>query len=232
MAFGANVNSIDSRGRTPLDLLGADSSEMESAICMSDASNSVKSKLKPRYARGSITDLKKFLSTVGGLRGEFFLTLTKPPSVNPFPCMCITTSYGRAHEKDFAEVSDWAFQLTSRYSELERSIQHRASRNEEFSPDEALSLSAQLHEMTLFQKAGSRMLFLDGGGIRGLVQLEILSQIEEKTGRKIIELFDWIVGTSTGGIIALGLVYGEYCSIVCSVYLVNRLVHEYDVSML
>jgi len=41
------------------------------------------------------------------------------------------------------------------------------------------------------------MLFLDGGGIKGLVQIEILSQLEEATGRKITELFDWIVGSST-----------------------------------
>ena len=53
------------------------------------------------------------------------------------------------------------------------------------------------------------MLCLDGGGIRGLVQLEMLSQLELKTGRRITELFDWIIGTSTGGVIALGLVYGE-----------------------
>ena len=58
--------------------------------------------------------------------------------------------------------------------------------------------------------AGSRMLFLDGGGIRGLIQIEILSLIENMTGRKITELFDWIVGTSTGGIIALALVYCKY----------------------
>lgn len=58
-------------------------------------------------------------------------------------------------------------------------------------------------------EGGSRILFLDGGGIKGLVQLEVLMQLEEKTGRKITELFDWIVGTSTGGVIALTLVYGE-----------------------
>ena len=58
--------------------------------------------------------------------------------------------------------------------------------------------------------AGSRVLFLDGGGIRGLIQIEILMELERRTGRKITELFDWIVGSSTGGIVALGLVYGEY----------------------
>ena len=57
--------------------------------------------------------------------------------------------------------------------------------------------------------AGSRVLFLDGGGIRGLVQIEVLMELEERTGCKVTELFDWIVGNSTGGIVALGLVYGK-----------------------
>ena len=58
-------------------------------------------------------------------------------------------------------------------------------------------------------KTGERILCLDGGGIKGLVQIEILSQIEQGTGRRITELFDWIVATSTGGILALAMVYGE-----------------------
>ena len=59
--------------------------------------------------------------------------------------------------------------------------------------------------------SGESVLCLDGGGIRGLVQLEILSHIEDLTHRRIVNLFDWIVGTSTGGILALGLVYGVCC---------------------
>ncbi len=52
-------------------------------------------------------------------------------------------------------------------------------------------------------------MFLDSGGMRGLIQIEILQQLEQRTGRKVTELFDWIVGTSTGGIVALALVYGK-----------------------
>ena len=34
-------------------------------------------------------------------------------------------------------------------------------------------------------------------------------QIEKATGKRTIDLFDWIIGTSTGGIVALALVYGK-----------------------
>jgi predicted acylesterase/phospholipase RssA len=47
-----------------------------------------------------------------------------------------------------------------------------------------------------------RVLVLDGGGIRGLITLEILARLEEKTGKRTGELFDVIAGTSTCGIIA------------------------------
>ena len=58
-------------------------------------------------------------------------------------------------------------------------------------------------------RPGGRVLFLDGGGIRCLIQVEILMEIERRTGRKITELFDWFVGTNIGSVVAAGLVYGE-----------------------
>lgn len=55
--------------------------------------------------------------------------------------------------------------------------------------------------------AGARILVLDGGGIRGIVELSILSEIEKMIGLgiKIQDLFDLVVGTSTGGIVGLGV---------------------------
>ncbi|KAI8626808.1 hypothetical protein F5Y19DRAFT_466119 [Xylariaceae sp. FL1651] len=55
--------------------------------------------------------------------------------------------------------------------------------------------------------AGVRILCLDGGGVRGIVELVILKALEEKLGNyvPIQNFFDLIVGTSTGGIIALGI---------------------------
>jgi uncharacterized protein len=50
-----------------------------------------------------------------------------------------------------------------------------------------------------------KILSIDGGGIRGLIPALVLERIEQGTGRPIAELFDVIAGTSTGGILALGL---------------------------
>ncbi|MGO4690106.1 patatin-like phospholipase family protein [Glaciibacter sp. 2TAF33] len=53
-----------------------------------------------------------------------------------------------------------------------------------------------------------RILSIDGGGIRGYLPALILAEIERRAGRPAIELFDVVVGTSTGGIIAIGLTAG------------------------
>ncbi len=50
-----------------------------------------------------------------------------------------------------------------------------------------------------------KILSIDGGGVRGLIPATILAEIERQTGQSISELFDLIAGTSTGGILALGL---------------------------
>jgi hypothetical protein len=61
-----------------------------------------------------------------------------------------------------------------------------------------------------------KLLAIDGGGIRGVLSLEVLKRIEEllraSSGRgeafRLADYFDYISGTSTGGIIAAGLSIG------------------------
>eukprot|EP01032_Pedospumella_encystans_P007957 gene7957-9487_t len=53
---------------------------------------------------------------------------------------------------------------------------------------------------------GFRVLSLDGGGVKGLVEVKVLQKIEEYFHPlRITNLFDVIVGTSAGGIIAMAL---------------------------
>jgi patatin-like phospholipase/acyl hydrolase len=50
-----------------------------------------------------------------------------------------------------------------------------------------------------------KVLSIDGGGIRGIIPAMVLAEIERRTGKPVSEVFDLVAGTSTGGILALGL---------------------------
>ncbi len=53
-----------------------------------------------------------------------------------------------------------------------------------------------------------RILALDGGGIKGLFSSAVLAYLEDDLGIQVADHFDLITGTSTGGIIAIGLGMG------------------------
>ena len=53
-----------------------------------------------------------------------------------------------------------------------------------------------------------RILSIDGGGIKGVFPASFLATIEDSINDRVANYFDLIVGTSTGGIIALGLGLG------------------------
>ena len=53
-----------------------------------------------------------------------------------------------------------------------------------------------------------RILSLDGGGIKGTFTAAVLAELERMTGKRVADYFDLIVGTSTGGIIAIALGMG------------------------
>lgn len=71
-----------------------------------------------------------------------------------------------------------------------------------------------------------KILSIDGGGIRGIIPAKILALLEEELGRRgmsthIYDYFDMMCGTSTGGIIAIGLGLGMSASDILKLYLDN-----------
>jgi hypothetical protein len=107
-----------------------------------------------------------------------------------------------------------------------------------------MEATMSLHDR-LQPKAQRKLLAIDGGGIRGVLALEILLKIERilSQGRKDFRLsdyFDYISGTSTGGIIAAGLALGMSVTDILRFYeeagaqmfkkanLLNRLKYKFE----
>src|SRR5438034_1484320 len=77
-------------------------------------------------------------------------------------------------------------------------------------PERRVDLGARL------ARSGPRkLLAIDGGGIRGVLSLKILETIEQflikesnRADYRLADYFDYVAGTSTGGIIAAGIAVG------------------------
>ena len=80
----------------------------------------------------------------------------------------------------------------------------------------------QIQAMDCSQKTYTA-LSIDGGGIRGLIPIKFLSKIEDKTKKPICELFDYIGGTSTGGLLTLGLTVPDPRNKMKPLYNANQL---------
>lgn len=231
VALGADVNKPDLLGKTPLDtarLKARDKLPLpESEVPLDNFPFRRTKLLQGQEARDSgfektielsvvqettdspsDSEMIRELISVGALPGAVYKT-----SRSPSPAPVSSLRAGSQEEASSSNGSLSEESCTRYYKQLEDSVMTKLQDSEYTpSPEEALQLVKQLQESMIYRrKCGSRILCLDGGGIKGLLQLEILRQIEVKTGKRIIELFDWIVGTSTGGVIALALVYGKLC---------------------
>lgn len=68
---------------------------------------------------------------------------------------------------------------------------------------------AQAFDNLAIDKKHRAILCLDGGGMRGILTIQLLKQLEATAGIPCYQLFDMVAGTSTGGIIAGLIVTGH-----------------------
>src|SRR5215831_7591031 len=80
----------------------------------------------------------------------------------------------------------------------------------------------------LARKGPRKLLAIDGGGIRGVLSLHILGRIEEllvkeskRPDYRLADYFDYVAGTSTGGIIAAGIALGMSIAEILDFYARN-----------
>lgn len=78
---------------------------------------------------------------------------------------------------------------------------------------------SQTSDESLYPKR--RILSIDGGGIRGAFPAAFLAGLEENLDAPIGKYFDLIAGTSTGGILAIGLAMGISASDLLKMYETN-----------
>ena len=225
VALGADVNLPDLYGKTPLNIArlkserklpDADTSTRMQTIKsdhamlfesretwdtrFTETGEGIVSSMHDRIEVGKYLEICRALESVGALPAR----ILDPPSPAP--------KQPKRGMKNGVEDFTGSCEV---YRQLEKSTTQKIQDiNFSPTPQQAMELVRQLQREAEYRRRfGSRILCLDGGGMRGLVQIEILRQIEKKTGKRITELFDWIVGTSIGGIIALALVYGKLRSV-------------------
>ncbi|XP_050356706.1 calcium-independent phospholipase A2-gamma-like [Nymphalis io] len=126
-------------------------------------------------------------------------------------CLLKRTEHFIEHLQQYPESRDYAIKEGAVRALLR--VQHNLKKNTDISinkevnglVNEALALMGYTGPT---KNRGPNILSIDGGGIRGIIAIEILRHLERLTGRRVQEMFDYIIGVSTGAIIAAVIASG------------------------
>lgn len=95
---------------------------------------------------------------------------------------------------------------------LQSKVANQGSPNLEFTAIRFLASLGRVDQVSaavgrpIKREKGIRILSLDGGGMKGLATIQILRQLERQAGgRPLRDLFDLVVGTSTGALLTVAL---------------------------
>ena len=229
LVFGADLNHLSSSNRTPLDICQRAWAELPHGSLMDISIAKSKKSIKSEQGRDKLEILLKECGAVVGKDAiEHLEARSKHKALRKDLWSLKVEQYvsDREDEDDASYCSlysdqqkraiqtDWCLSKAELYHKYWTDVMRYPAPFSSNDRDKAADFGVTVKNMRLLQMAGSRVLVLDGGGMKGLVEIEILDQIEKATGTKIVDLFDWIVGTSTGAVIALALVYGKYFRLI------------------
>ncbi|OWR51985.1 calcium-independent phospholipase A2-gamma like protein, partial [Danaus plexippus plexippus] len=120
-------------------------------------------------------------------------------------CLLKRSEHFIEHLQQYPEARDYAIKEGAVRAFLR--VQHKLKKNIDVPinkevngiVNEALALLGHTGPV---KSRGPNILSIDGGGIRGIIAIEILRHLERLTGKRVQDLFDYIIGVSTGAIIA------------------------------
>ena len=197
IAFGADINASSSSGQTPFSLLSGPHQSQVNALFLNLVAR------KPVSLIESTKKMRRvdYLAIGSDVEQRSTLSLS-PEMVNKVTTMLLSAGAeekpvvdrkrfraspafarsiylaSRAMKKPSSESPEIRYQYYYLLRDiLMKRLSNIADLELSHSPEDSAYLLEHMKEARLLQMAGSSILFLDGGGMRGLMQLEILCQV-------------------------------------------------------
>ncbi|KAM9683772.1 85/88 kDa calcium-independent phospholipase A2 isoform 1-T1 [Dama dama] len=204
LTHGANADARGEHGNTPLHLaMSKDNIEMIKALIVFGAEVDTSNDFgeTPAFIASRISKLvtrKALLTLLRTVGADYRFPLTQGFSMEQCSAAAPSFSVERSHPPP----------ISLNNLELQDITQISRARKPAF------ILSSMRDE----KRTHDHLLCLDGGGVKGLVIIQLLIAIEKASGIATKDLFDWVAGTSTGGILALAILHGKSMAYMRGVY--------------
>ncbi|XP_059042933.1 85/88 kDa calcium-independent phospholipase A2 isoform X4 [Mustela lutreola] len=205
LTYGANADARGEHGNTPLHLaMSKDNVEMIKALIVfgAEVDTPNDSGETPAFIASKISKLvtrKTLLTLLRTIGANYSLPLTQEA---PSEQSSTTTHHSFSLERSQPPP------ISLNNLELQDIVHISRSRKPAF------ILSSMRDE----KRTHDHLLCLDGGGVKGLVIIQLLIAIEKASGVATKDLFDWVAGTSTGGILALAILHSKSMAYMRGVY--------------
>ncbi|XP_047596690.1 85/88 kDa calcium-independent phospholipase A2 isoform X2 [Lutra lutra] len=205
LTYGANADARGEHGNTPLHLaMSKDNVEMIKALIVFGAEVDTPNDFgeTPAFIASKISKLvtrKTLLTLLRTIGANYSLPLTQEA---PSEQSSTTTHHSFSLERSQPPP------ISLNNLELQDIVHISRSRKPAF------ILSSMRDE----KRTHDHLLCLDGGGVKGLVIIQLLIAIEKASGVATKDLFDWVAGTSTGGILALAILHSKSMAYMRGVY--------------